>query len=200
LKLLSESCDHQPFIAGADTALIFLVDINKWHRYFVNNGVEAYANDTDRQYNGPSFADAILGINDALIASENAVIAAESFGVGSCYIGDIMENFEYHKKLLNLPDYVFPSAMLVFGHYDHQPEPRSRFDSQFVVFEETYQELTDDQIEIMFKERSKLYNPSISPMIKNYAQQFYNRKIGSDFFKEMNRSLQEIFKMFEKPE
>lgn len=195
LSKLSESCDHQPFIATCDFALIYLVDLLKWHRFFIINGVEDYAEKTNRSYEGPTFADAILGINDALIASESSVIAAESLGVGSCYIGDIMENFEYHKELLNLPDYVFPAAMLVFGHYDYQPKPRSRFETKYVVFENTYKALSDEEIQDMYHERSKSYS-SKDPLIENFAQQFYNRKIGSDFFKEMNRSLKEIFKMF----
>ena len=32
----------------------------------------------------------------AMIAAQNAVMTAESFGLGSCYIGDIMENYEIH--------------------------------------------------------------------------------------------------------
>lgn len=199
LLKLSESCDHQPFIAKADTAIIFVVDLYKWHRYFVINGVEEYAKRTDRTYDGPTFGDAILGINDAFCAAENAVIAAESFGVGSCYIGDIMENFEYHKELLNLPEFVFPAGMLVFGHFDHQPEPRGRFDDEFVVFDEQYHALTDDEIHNMYKERDAYFNANASEEIKNFAQQFYNRKVGSEFFKEMNRSLDVIFNMFKRP-
>lgn len=196
LRLLSESCDHQPFIAKADTALIFVVDLYKWHQYFIQNDVKAYAEATNRVYEGPSMADAILGINDAFCAAENAVIAAESFDIGSCYIGDIMENFEYHSELLQLPDYVFPAGMLVFGHYDHKPQARARFEQKFTVFSESYKTLEETEIAEMFAPFEKRYNPDLSPDIKNYAQQFYNRKIGSDFFKEMNRSLNEIFKMF----
>lgn len=196
LKTLSESCDNQPFIATADFALVYLVDLSKWHRYFKINGVDEYAKRTGRTYDGPTLADAILGINDALIASESSVIAAESFGVGSCYIGDILEKFEFHRELFKLPEYVFPATMLVFGNYDNQPQPRSRFEKEFVVFENTYKDLTDDDINKMYEERTKLYNPGISPEIQNYAQQFYNRKIGSDFFEEMNRSLKEMFKIF----
>lgn len=199
LEKLSHSCDEQAFIAQADTALVFLVDLYKWHHYLEINGVKDYAKKTNRKYQGPTFADAILAINDALIASENAVLAAEHFGIGSCYIGDIMENIELHREMFDLPDYVFPATMLVLGHYDHQPNVRYRFDTKHVVFDEVYKKLTDDELQDMYKEKSKLYNPTISEDIKNYAQQFYNRKMGAEFFIEMNRSLDVIFKMFERP-
>ncbi|PAB60177.1 nitroreductase family protein [Anaeromicrobium sediminis] len=196
LKKLSETCDHQPFIGNSDTALLFAVDLYKWHKYFLLNKVPEYAKRTNRVYEGPTLGDCILGINDALIAAQSAVIAAESYGVGSCYIGDIMENIEVHRQLLNLPKYVFPATLIVFGNYDHQPKLRSRFAKEFVVFDEKYKSLSDDEIKEMFKEQEAKFNSNPVSDFENFAQQFYNRKIGSDFFKEMNRSLKEIMKDF----
>ena len=83
---LSVTCDNQRFIKNAPLILIFLADVNKWFNYFKVCGVD--------DIKGPGLNDLILGINDALIAAQNAVIAAESLGIGSCYIGDIMENYE----------------------------------------------------------------------------------------------------------
>lgn len=54
----------------------------------------------------------MLAVTDTAIAAQNAVVAAESFGIGSCYIGDIMENCEEQRKLLQLPEYVFPAVMM----------------------------------------------------------------------------------------
>ena len=39
----------------------------------------------------------MLAMADACIAAQNSVVAAESLGVGSCYIGDILENVEEHR-------------------------------------------------------------------------------------------------------
>ncbi len=50
----------------------------------------------------------MLSIEDTMIAAQNAVLMAESLGIGSCYIGDILENYEFHKELFDLPDYVVP--------------------------------------------------------------------------------------------
>lgn len=56
----------------------------------------------------PEEADLFLACCDALIAAQNAVIATESLGIGSCYIGDIMENYEIHSEMFNLPKWAFP--------------------------------------------------------------------------------------------
>lgn len=77
-----------------------------------------------------------------MIAAQNAVVAAESLGIGSCYIGDIMENVEEIRTLLALPEYVYPACMLIFGHPTAQQQNRtkpSRFDLSDIVCENAYQ-------------------------------------------------------------
>ena len=39
----------------------------------------------------PGVGDLLLATTDATIAAQNAVVATESLGIGSCYIGDILE-------------------------------------------------------------------------------------------------------------
>lgn len=182
LEALSASCDHQNFIKTAQVAMVFVADMSKWARYFKLNDIDYKA------YHG----DFILSLNDTLIAAQNAVIAAESLGIGTCYIGDIIENFEYHQDLLDLPQYVFPCTMVVFGHYDETPPLRQRFDEKYVVFNETYKDLSDQEINDMFKYKEDRYN--IKSPEDSFAKAFYNRKINSDFFKEMNRSIQAAMK------
>lgn len=50
-----------------------------------------------------------------MIAAQNAVVAAEALGLGSCYIGDIVENAEEVAELLDLPPYTIPLSMLIIG-------------------------------------------------------------------------------------
>ena len=177
LSKLSKSCDNQPFIADADLALLFVADNYKWHKFYEQRKIS----ETFPNYKGPSISDFILGIEDGIIAAQNAVIAAESLGIGTCYIGDIMENYEYHKELFNLPEYTMPIALVVMGNYDTKPQIRERFDKSYVVFDETYPTITEDFINNMFsKEESK---------DKDFATKFYKRKMDAPFFKEMIRSI-----------
>lgn len=177
LQKLSVSCDNQPFIANADLALLFVADNFKWHKYFEQRNItEAFP-----AYDGPVISDFMLGVEDAMIAAQNAVIAAESLGIGTCYIGDIMEQYEYHKELFNLPEYTMPVALVVMGKYDTKPQLRERFDKEYLIFEETYPLITDDFINNMFlAEESK---------DKDFFKKFYARKMDAPFFKEMIRSI-----------
>lgn len=187
---LSVTCDNQPFIKTAPVILIFLADLNKWFRYFELSGV--------KNVKKPGISDFMLGINDAIIAAQNAVISAESLGIGSCYIGDIMENYEVHKELLNLPNYTFPAAMLTLGYYpdNYNKKHRDRFDEQYVVFNEQYKNLTDEELKNMFKDREANF-PKTNPFnAKNHGELIYRRKINSDFSIEMERSIKENLEYF----
>ncbi len=177
LKSLAKSCDDQPFIGDASLALLFVLDHHKWQKYFEISGLPERV----EGFSGPSVSDFVLAMQDATIAAQNAVIAAESMGIGTCYIGDIMEHYETHKAFFNLPEYTMPAILVVFGHFDHKPVLRPRFEDEFTVFEETYPDINDAFIQKMFKEKDE--------STEDFAYKFYMRKKNADFFKEMNRSI-----------
>ena len=197
-EILSHSCDEQPFIAKSPVVLIFAADYQKWFDFYEINEVEKFCLENKMDLNKPSEANLILAMEDALIAAQNAVIASESLGIGSCYIGDIMEQYEKHKKLLNLPDFVFPAAMLCLGYYPEgfEQAPRDRFDKKYVVFKDEYKRLSDEQIRDMFKNTESRFNPQNKYNAKNYAQMHYAFKTGADFSKEMARSIGEALKVW----
>ena len=116
-RKLSVSCDNQPFIATAPMVLIFCADYRRWYDVFCAHVEEVRK---------PGMGDLFLAQADTLIAAQNAVVAAHSFGIGSCYIGDITENYEYHRELLGLPQYVVPAAMVCFGYPTQQQLSRPK--------------------------------------------------------------------------
>ncbi len=197
--LLSKSCDNQPFIAKAPVLLLFAADQHKWFEYYKKNGVREFCSNHREEgflFEAPQESDLLLACEDAIIAAQNAVIAAESLGIGSCYIGDIVENFEFHQKLFRLPQYVFPIALLCMGHYkaDHKRVHQQRFAPQFVVFNEEYRELTEEEYREMFAHQETFYRENNPYGAENYAQMFYARKTGAAFSKEMARSVRVALK------
>lgn len=193
---LAVSCDHQPFIARASMVWLFLADYQRWYDYFLASGVEEVCAQRGEPMRRPAEGDLFLACSDALIAAQNAVVAAESFGIGSCYIGDIMEQYEVHKELLGLPQYVFPICMLVFGHPTQQQKDRemtTRFDSKFIVFENRYHRLDKPEFEEMFAEREAArVKGHTADGAQSVGQATYLRKFNADFTKEMTRSVKLI--------
>lgn len=181
---LSETCDHQPFIAKAEMVLIFCADCQKWYDAFLAGGCSPRK---------PGGGDLLLAVSDAVIAAQNAVAAAESLGIGSCYIGDIMEQCEIHRELLGLPDYVFPAAMLVFGYPSRQQQERKkpkRCSREYIVRENRYHRMDEAELKEMLK---KEY---LGREFEDWIQAFCRRKYNSDFSREMSRSVREYLKNF----
>ena len=195
---LAVTCDNQPFIARAPMVWIFLADYQRWYDYFLASGVKEICAQKQVSMQKPEEGDLFLACCDALIAAQNAVIAAESFGIGSCYIGDIMERYETHRDLLCLPQYVFPIGMLVFGYPTQQQKDSgytTRFAEKFILFENRYRRLNKDEFEEMFHERQRRLSKGKSMQgITTVGQATYLRKFSADFSMEMRRSVREMLK------
>ena len=201
LKLkLSISCDNQPFIAKGTMIVVFIADQQRWFDYYDVDDVKGYCDlHESLVYEAPQEADLLLACEDAMCAAQNMVVAGESLGIGSCYIGDIIENHEYICNLLNLPEWTFPISMLVLGYYeaDYKRNHQKRFDQKYIVHENTYRRLPEDDLIKMHNDIEKRYNKDNKYGAKNYAQQFYHRKTGADFSKEMARSVRVALKKWD---
>ena len=175
---LAKSCDDQPFIATAPLVLVFCADYRRWYDVF-----RAY----EDPVRAPGMGDLFLSQADTLIAAQNAVVAAESLGLGSCYIGDVVENFEYHRELLKLPRYVVPAAMVCFGYPTEQQKRRekpARFAVSDIVHENGYDMEKSAAMPRMLMERNHLSEEEL----EGWVRRFCKRKWNSDFSREMCRS------------
>jgi FMN reductase (NADPH)/FMN reductase [NAD(P)H] len=195
---LAVTCDDQPFIAKAPMVWLFLADYQRWMDYFLHSGVEAACAERGVPFRKPEEGDLFLACCDALIAAQNAVIAAESLGLGSCYIGDILEQYEAHRELFALPRYAFPICLLCFGYPTQGQIDRpqtSRFDEKYIVFEDRYRSLAGEEFDKMFREREALRAKNAGPDTPpNVGQASYFRKFSADFSIEMNRSVRAMLK------
>ena len=181
---LAVTCDNQPFIATAKTVLIFCADCEKWYDAFREAGCQPRI---------PGVGDLFLAMSDTNIAAQNAVAAAESLGIGSCYIGDVLENCEIHRELLHLPEYVVPVAMLVFGYPTEQQLHRrkpERVELRHIVHENGYRRMDEGELRQMFAERAG------EKGFDEWMQAFCNRKYNSDFAREMTRSVETYLQQY----
>ena len=181
---LAVTCDNQPFIAKAPIVLVFCADVYKWHQAFEHFGCAPRT---------PREGDLMLAVCDTLIAAQNVVTAAHSLGLGSCYIGDIMELCEEHRALFNLPQYVFPAAMLVIGWPTQQQKDRCKPQRQpmhTVVRENQYVPHSQDELATLLEQNE-------GQTTEERFRAFCQRKYNSDFSREMSRSVAEYLKDFQ---
>jgi len=184
---LAETCDDQPFIAKAPWVLMFVADMQKWVDLFRHSRVDEVEGVEHRMV--PGTGDLLLACSDALIAAQTATVAAESLGIGSCYIGDVLEQAEVHAELLGLPQHALPIAMLCFGR-PVADQPVVPHYEKHMVHENAYHRLTDDELAEVSADLAQMHAPhGFGPGVANIGQQVYKRKYTTEYMREMNRSV-----------
>jgi FMN reductase (NADPH)/FMN reductase [NAD(P)H] len=201
---LAHTCDEQPFIAKSPYVLVFLADYQRWYDYYLVSGAEELCNERGLQMRTPEEGDFLLACCDTLIAAQSAVIAAESLGVGSCYIGDILEKYEIHQQLFGLPKYAVPVTMLCFGYPTPAQAARpltTRFAKEYIVHKNAYRRMSPSELNLMFQERNQqfLKTGNARNGITNVGLNNFIKKFMADFSAEMNRSSQVMIDHWAKP-
>lgn len=99
-------CGDQDHVRQAPVFIAWCADRSRLHRVCTAQG---YQQDTE-------FLESFLvAVVDASIMMQNAVVAAEALGLGTCYIGGLRNNTGAVVEMLELPSYVFPVAGLTLG-------------------------------------------------------------------------------------
>jgi FMN reductase (NADPH) len=114
-------------------------------------------------------------------------------GIGSCYIGDIMEQYETHRDLFKLPPQAFPIAMLCLGYPKNGkiPAPRTRFDAGYIIHDELYRSFSPQELLHMVEREDGHTQDTIRGVEPaEYVRRFFQRKQGAEFAREMARSVQ----------
>lgn len=108
---LAELAGQQQFIRDAPLLLVWLADLSRLDRIAAEEGA---------QIDGTHYLEEfIVGIVDAALAAQSALIAAESLGLGSVYIGAMRNLPEQIASELALP----PHCFAVFGMSIGYPDP-----------------------------------------------------------------------------
>ena len=82
----------------------------------------------------------MVALIDAALAAQNAVIAAESMGLGICYIGGIRNNLEAVKELLKTPEWVIPLFGLAVGYPAKKSGQKPRLPFEHIYHEDEYEQ------------------------------------------------------------
>ena len=105
----------------------------------------------------------LTGAVDAVIAAQTVSLAAESVGLGICYMGTTWWSADEIIKFMELPKGVFPVTSLVIGYPAEAPELRDRLPLEVMVHQEKYERLSDEQIRETHSEREKRRGRGIRP-------------------------------------
>jgi len=152
---------------GAPLWFTFCVDMHRMELIMAKRGWTVVSSD---------LSVLLFGIQDAALMAENMVIAAESLGMGSCFLGDTPYRAERIQKRYKLPKRVFPLVELVMGYPAEEFPTRPRYPLGFALFEDRYPDLTDAMIE-----------DAMRAMDEGYLAQGYYRKQKAKIKLEVDR-------------
>lgn len=169
----------QSMIMDAPVVLTICADINRFHKWCkVSNAQQGLDN----------FMFLNIATIDATICSQAIATAAESKGLGLCYLGTVNYNAKEIAEVLSLPKGVVPVCCLTMGYPDEQPQVTERLPKQAVVHYEHYKDYSEEDIKRLYKQMEE--NPVNQAYVKennkeNLAQVFaevrYAKKDNEEF-------------------
>ena len=156
LACLLLSCDSATNPFHAPLLFTICVDSHRFELIMERRNWQLAANDLSLM---------VLGFQDAALMAENMVIAAESLGLGSCFLGSIPYQAGEIIQKYKLPARVFPMVGLTMGYPAEAPPPRPRYPLEFTLFQDEYPELEEETIQ-----------KAMQTMDAGYLEQDYYRK------------------------
>lgn len=139
---------NQPYVASAPEFLVFCADLRR-----AGNCCSTYG----KSFSGDYTEHFIIATVDAALMAQNAVVAAESLGMGICYIGGIRNNPREVSDLLKLPEGVYPVFGLCLGYPDQHPEVKPRLPLSVIVKNEVYDDSADQAPIAAYDEQVREY-------------------------------------------
>lgn len=143
----------QQYVASSGAFFVFCADLKRSAQACELQGGEFSAGMTEHF---------VIATVDVALFAQNCTVAAESLGLGICYIGGLRNNPAAVSDLLNLPDNVYPVFGLCIGYPDQDPEVKPRLPLPAVLMQEQYDtkklgpgiEAYDEHIRAYYKSRT----------------------------------------------
>ena len=134
----------QEMVVNAPVFLTFCADFNRMRRWVkLNQAADNFDN----------FFSFMIAAIDAILVSQTVALAAESRGLGLCFLGSTLANADLIGRVLKLPANVVPVTGFSLGYPDEQPDLRDRLPSSGLVHWETYQEYSENEIHDIYSDR-----------------------------------------------
>lgn len=145
---LAELAGGQAYVADSSDFLVFCADMKRSTEAAERAGAEVTRGMMEQLL--------VASVDTALMA-QNIAVAAESEGLGLCYIGGIRNNPAQVSELLRLPEHVYPVFGMCLGYPDQNPEVKPRLPLASILKEDYYQDDRDEAHVAEFDQTMRTY-------------------------------------------
>jgi nitroreductase len=129
---------EQAFIGQAPVSLLFCIDYHRMERWSRLSDAPFTATRAFRHF--------WIAFQDTIICAQNICTAADALGLGSVYIGTVMEFLPRLREMCRLPDGVFPVVLLCLGYPGARIPVKQKLGIEAAVHREEYREMTDEDL------------------------------------------------------
>ena len=134
-------------VVQAPVLLTFCADFNRFNQWCRQRDAEPGYD------NFLSFTTAAI---DAMLAAQNAALAAEALGLGICYLGTTTYNADKLIAFFECPKGVVPITTLVVGYAGENPALTDRLPLKAIVHHEKYEAYSAEKIDELYAEKEAL--------------------------------------------
>ncbi len=145
---IAQLAGGQSYVESAAEFMIFCADLKRPGNYCA---------EYEKPFEGDYTEHFIIATVDVALMAQSMVAAAESVGLGICYIGGIRNDPAQVAELLRLPKGVYPVFGLCLGYPDQDPEVKPRLPLSVILKEEVYNEEGDREAISEYDENIREY-------------------------------------------
>jgi nitroreductase len=164
-KQLASACVQQYWMEQAPIHIVVCCEIRI--------GIQMYGTRGERLYN----------VQNTAAAVENILLAANNFGLGSCWVGAFDEAMV--KRICGIPDFARPHAIITLGYADEQPPAPQKYKLEILTYFEKYHNRIKD-INVVLGE--------YSPVVAKHAREAKEAldKGTSKLFHKISKKLKDV--------
>ncbi|MFG6177872.1 oxygen-insensitive NADPH nitroreductase [Halomonas sp. THAF12] len=166
-EAIAELAGGQGYVASASDFLVFCADMKRPTEASERTGANVVRGMTEQML--------VASVDTALMA-QNVAVAAESEGLGICYIGGIRNNPQAISDLLHLPEHVFPVFGMCLGYPAQTPDLKPRLPVEAILKTDRYD--ADNKQVAAFDDT---------------MQQYYRQRSGGNKESDWSRNLTPLF-------
>ncbi len=155
---IAELAGNQAFINSCAEFLVFCADMKRVFDSCLRSGAEIKQGMTEQL---------LIATVDTALFAQNVAVAAESEGLGICYIGGVRNNPQQISDILELPDDVYPVFGFCIGYPDQDPEVKPRLPLSVILKEDRYDDHADAERVGEFDDTMRAYYRSRSSSNKD---------------------------------
>jgi nitroreductase len=161
--------NNQNHIEQCPLFLVWLADLSRNERLGASEGVKLEVLELTEAF--------LVAAIDAGLAAQNAVVAAESLGISTLYIGALRNDPERVSELLDLPSGCLGVFGLCVGYAtpDSVNEVKPRLPQQAVLFHETYGTPDEEAIRVAYDERMATFSRRHEMVHDSWSQRVIRR-------------------------